>query len=135
MIKYHNSETNETVTKLPVVWRHNGKSTIGLTEDNMGSFGWEKITEEDPVPNLTIYTDLDSATAIFRGICSEIELALSISDFRGGFDELLALTPEQHNTLRSTGLIDRLNLIDRLCNHEANKVGLQAPAWWYRCWA
>ena len=53
MIKYHNSETNETVTKLPVVWRHNGKSTIGLTEDNMGSFGWEKITEEDPVPNLT----------------------------------------------------------------------------------
>ena len=69
---------------------------------------------------------------MFRGICSEIELALSISDFRGGFDELLALTPEQHTTLRSTGLIDRLNLVDRLCNHEANKVGLQAPAWWYR---
>ena len=77
---------------------------------------------------------LDDACTLFRAICYEIGTAINNPNFKGGFDELLSFTKEQQDIVRTLGLNDRINLIDRLCNHEANKVELQAPAWWYRCW-
>lgn len=85
-------------------------------------------TPEDPL------SDLKTACDMFRVICYEIGDLIDNPNFRGGFDELLSLNKEQQTLIRENGLNDRINLVDRLCNHEANKLGLQAPAWWYRCW-
>lgn len=129
---YHKSVG--TVATLPKVWVHDGIRTTGLNAENCESLGWTVAVVPDPEPHTPDYTNLDMACSLFRAICVEVEAALNIENFRGGFNELLALTQEQHDIIRGMGLTDRLNLADRLCNHEANKVGMEAPAWWYRCW-
>lgn len=133
MLNFYHSSAG-TVTTLPKVWVHDGIRTVGLNTNNCESLGWTITVVPDPEPHTPDYTTLEGSCGLFRAVCGEIEVALGIENFRGGFDELLALTPEQHDIIRGAGLTDRLNLADRLCNHEANKVGLQSPAWWYRCW-
>lgn len=123
-----------TVSTLPLKWKHDGITTTGLTTNNCGSLGWTITVVPDPTPYTPDYTSLDEACGLFRLVCDAIAVALGVETFRGGFDELLSLTTEQHDIIRVAGLTDRLSLLDRLCNHEAGKVGMEAPAWWYRCW-
>lgn len=127
MQKIRDIETGQVFDGFPPVY----KNTSPVNASNMTSLGLEYFEYVPPTPS---YPDLDTACALFRSVCAVIESSLEIVNFRGGFDEIFALTDEQHAILRAAGLIDKLNFADRLCNHEANKVGLQAPAWWYRCW-
>lgn len=133
---YKEPITGKLFHRLPKPWRQDNKVIMGLNDNNMGSHGWtmEEVQEPDTITPLNTYENLNPACTLFRQVCGEISSLLNIEGFKGGFDELLSLTEEQQISLRTSGLSDKLNLVDRWCNHEANKVGLQAPAWWYRCW-
>lgn len=128
MQKIRDMDTSKVFDTFPSIY----KNTSPVTEANMASLRLEFFEWEPAPPN---HTDFNSACALFRSVCSQIESALELSEsFTGGFDEIFALTDEQRTALRDAGLIDYLNFADRWCNHEANKIGLQAPAWWYKCW-
>jgi hypothetical protein len=127
MQKIRDIETGQIFDGFPAIY----KNTSPVNIHNMSLLGLEYFEYTPPSVSCP---DLDSACVLFRSICASIESALEIDDFKGGFDEIFALTDAQHMVLREAGLTDKLNFADRLCNHEANKVGMQAPAWWYRCW-
>jgi len=80
------------------------------------------------------YTELDKACENFRNTCNTINALLpeSLRPFHGGFDEI-ALA-RQYMTAETLALAVILLSDDASCNHEANKVGMQSPKWWYRCW-
>ena len=68
MISYHNTITDETASRLPKAWkfiatitpeiaarfpaavRFVGMTILGLNENNMALYGWEKIVTPDPEP-------------------------------------------------------------------------------------
>ena len=136
MKTYRDKITGEIHYVLPKIY----KNTSPITEDNMHIVDLELVVEDDLIPEAlpqasTDYTALDFACTLFRTVCETIKTTLSLEDFKGGFDEILALTSEQIATLKTTDLLERLTFTDRLCNHEATKVGMHAPLWWYRCWA
>ena len=136
MKKYRDKVTGEIFYTLPSVY----KNASPITTGNMHLVDLEMIIEETNIPQevniipSVDYTALDTANTLFRTICETIKTTLSLEDFKGGFDEILALTSEQIATLKTTDLLERLTFTDRLCNHEADKVGMQSPRWWYRCW-
>ena len=80
------------------------------------------------------YTELDKACENFRNTCNTINALLpeSLRPFHGGFDKI-ALA-RQYMTAETLPLAVMLLSDDAACNHEANKVGMQSPKWWYRCW-
>jgi len=135
---YRDIETGEILYTLPKIY----KNTSPITDENLHLVGLECIIKEDPIiedggtseTSCVCCDQLDTACELFRAICETIKTTLTLEDFKGGFDEILALTSEQIATLKTTDLLERLTFIDRLCNHEANKVGLPAPLWWHRCW-
>lgn len=132
---YRDTITGETFRVLPRIY----KNTSPINEANMYLVDLELVIESDPIieepQSISMdYTTLDFACTLFRTICGAIKTTLSLEDFKGGFDEILALNSEQIATLKTTDLLERLTFTDRLCNHEADKVGMQSPLWWYRCW-
>lgn len=90
----------------------------------------EPIIEEDEDP----ISDLDLACLLFRETCTRIGEVLGIHNFRGGYDEILSINKTQQTKLRREGLLERLTFVNSFCNHEANKVNMEAPKWWYHCW-
>ena len=133
---YRDTITGETFRVLPRIY----KNTSPINEANMYLVDLELVIEPDPIieepQSISMdYTTLDFACTLFRTVCETIKTTLALEDFKGGFDEILALTSEQIATLKTTDLLERLTFTDRLCNHEATKVGMHAPLWWYRCWA
>ena len=53
MITYfYNTNTNEEAYTLPTKWIYQNSTVLGLTEDNMASFGWEKRTRESAQPDV-----------------------------------------------------------------------------------
>ena len=89
------------------------------------------VSYDDSVP----HPDFEAECAKFRTVCAEIKEFLGLDEFYGGYDELdkyierpELLTPE------GQALKDKLNLYDSSCNHEAGKIGLPSPEWFYKCW-
>lgn len=90
------------------------------------------LTNFDETQDLT---DFNSACALFRATCNDLGTLLGIDDFHGGYDELLAIVGKaEMRTEQGTILSDKLNLANSLCLHEAKKVGLPAPDWFFKCW-
>lgn len=82
------------------------------------------------------YTELDEACENFRNTCNMINNLLPEAfpkPFHGGFDEIVLA--RQYMTAETLPLAVMLLSDDAACNHEANKVGMQSPKWWYYCWS
>lgn len=80
-------------------------------------------------------TDFNKACELFRNTCEEIRVFLNLDKFTGGYDEILnIMTLEQFKSNEGIILANKLNIANSLCNHEAKKIGLSAPDWFYKCW-
>ena len=86
-------------------------------------------------PENTDMTKFNEACRIFRGICAEIGELLEIPNFLGGYDDLLNVKDDERlSTKQGQHLINMINLANSQCLHEAKKIGLSSPDWFYMCW-
>lgn len=80
-------------------------------------------------------TEFNKACELFRNTCEEIKTFLNLDKFTGGYDEILTvMSLDQFKSNEGIILTNKLNIANSLCNHEAKKIGLAAPEWFYKCW-
>lgn len=80
-------------------------------------------------------TAFNTACGYFRQICGEIGDLMGVSDFRGGYDDMpVFYAHESYKTDKGMQLAIAWSGCNDFCNHEASKLGIGSPDWWYRCW-
>lgn len=91
------------------------------------------------------YGELDKACSFFRDSCYSIQILLpptfelrlmrdGSKKFTGGYDEIQMLFGVLELNEQILLAIMALDLANNICNHEANKVEMNAPKWWHYCW-
>jgi len=104
-----------------------------LLEQTVKTIESNHLTAYDP--QNTDMTKFNEACRIFRGICGEIGELLGIQNFLGGYDDLLNVKDDERlSTKEGQHLINMINLANSQCLHEARKIGLSSPDWFYMCW-
>ena len=102
-----------------------------VVEREDGCFGVEAAPEPEPVDT----TDFDNACAMFRSVCGDIGALIGVTDFRGGFDDMVTFQQSaQFNTLEGLHLGMEWSAANELCKYEGSKIGLGQPEWWKKCW-
>lgn len=80
------------------------------------------------------HSDFNLACDLFKSVCAQIQ-ELTGEQFRGGYDEILNfMNSDLSKTDGAKDIGLRLTFADLACNHEAKKIGLSSPQWWYKCW-
>jgi hypothetical protein len=82
-------------------------------------------------------TDLETAYAQFREVCSQIQTFAGLTSFKGGFDEAIAFLKSDAfaaDKLTGTYLFSLWQGADKAATYEAAKIGIGQPAWWKECW-
>ena len=80
-------------------------------------------------------TEFDKACEYFRQICGEIGALMGVEDFKGGYEDMpVFYAHESYKTDKGMQLAIAWSGCNDFCNHEAAKIGLGSPAWWYKCW-
>lgn len=79
--------------------------------------------------------EFSQACETFKQVCYQIRQATGLSDFTGGFDEMVAFqqTPV-YSTIPGIQLALAWNAANELCKYTGSKLGYGQPEWWYRCW-
>ena len=79
--------------------------------------------------------EFDKACEYFRQICGEIGALMGVEDFKGGYEDMpVFYAHESYKTDKGMQLAIAWSGCNDFCNHEAAKIGLGSPAWWYKCW-
>lgn len=111
----------------------------------------QKRLNERLKPLVTATTDdsseFDSGCEFFRTICNQIKTATGLAEFKGGYDDIIAMyqsvmsldvaTEEgKQKLLHILRLLIALLVGDSLCNYQGvDKLKLGRPNWWYQCWS
>lgn len=80
--------------------------------------------------------EFEAACQNFRQVCAEIQQAIGVEDFKGGFDEMLVFQNSPiAQTTEGLALAMRWSAANSLCTYIADrKLKIGQPAWWKRCW-
>ena len=80
-------------------------------------------------------TQFNKACSYFRQICQEIGTLIGNNNFKGGFQDMtIFYSHESYKTDKGMQLAIAWSGCNEYCNHEAKKIGLNSPQWWYICW-
>ena len=80
-------------------------------------------------------TNFDNACSYFRQICQQIGTLINEPNFKGGYDDMITFySNNQYKTDEGMQLAIAWSGCNDLCRYEANKIGLNSPEWWYKCW-
>lgn len=118
---------------------------IEETKNALSQINGTKIVPivDNPIAKTYNYTDLDKSCEYFRAVCMQIQNVLPVEfplrqvpdgsyKFTGGYDEIKNAFQYFNSDL--IPLAFALNIANDDCNHEAGKVEMDSPKWWYRCW-
>ena len=76
-----------------------------------------------------------NACQYFRQICHEIGELINDPNFKGGYDDMLIFyNHDAYKTDKGLQLAIAWSGCNDLCKYEANKLGINSPEWWYKCW-
>ena len=79
--------------------------------------------------------DFDNACQVFRQICSQIGELIEDENFKGGYDDMMTFyNHPAYKTDKGLQLAMAWSGCNDLCKYEGNKIGLNSPEWWYKCW-
>ena len=116
--KYVMIPVNEFYNKNNTFFQNNGCEWI------------EPIIPEEPSTE-----EFDRACEYFRQICGEIGDLMGVENFRGGYDDMpVFYAHDAYKTDKGMQLAIAWSGCNDFCNHEAAKLGLGSPEWWYKCW-
>lgn len=81
-------------------------------------------------------TDFENLCEKFRETCKEVRTLVDWPTFRGSFEECLAATemPVLQGLPKFQAIYNKLNILDRACRHEGEKLGYRLAEWWLYCW-
>ena len=139
-IKVNNSNRLETP---PIFDKNSGVVNCHLNEEWLINNGYENWSDEqilswnnEHFPPIQIdTTDFDRACSYFRQICGEIGTLMDDPNFKGGYDDMpIFYAHDSFKTEKGMNLAVAWAGCDLFCNHEAKKLGLGSPEWWYKCW-
>lgn len=89
-----------------------------------------------PDTSTQVIEEFEAACQNFRQVCAEIQQAIGVEDFKGGFDEMLVFQNSPiAQTTEGLALAMRWSAANSLCTYIADrKLKIGQPAWWKRCW-
>lgn len=133
---------NGVLVKPPYYDKVSGMVNCHLNETWLLQNGYENWTDErikewyeNNSNNSIDTTDFDTACSYFRQICGEIGVLMGVSDFKGGYDDMpVFYAHESYKTDKGMQLAIAWSGCNDFCNHEASKLGMGSPDWWYKCW-
>lgn len=136
-------EQNGVLISPPKYDKNTGLVNCHVNEQWLTDNGFTQWTDQQIVdwntehyPNTELdTTDFDQACSYFRQICGEIGTLMGDPNFKGGYDDMpIFYAHDSYKTEKGVQLAVAWAGCDLFCNHEANKIGLTSPDWWYRCW-
>ena len=79
--------------------------------------------------------EFEAACQTFRQVCEQIREATGLSDFKGGFEEMVTFQQsEVYNTIPGLQLAIAWSAANELCKYTGSKLGYGQPTWWKECW-
>lgn len=95
---------------------------------------WEAMT--NPLKKELDTTDFDLACGYFKQICGDIGKLMGEENFKGGYDDMPRFYAHPtYKTAQGMQLAIAWAGANEFCNHEAKKLNLDSPQWWYKCWS
>ena len=134
---------NNRLVEPPVFDVSSGKAngtldTNWLTNNGFRQWTDEEINQwaEENYPTIDQdKTEFNTACGYFRQVCAEIGEMIGDSEFKGGFDDMpVFYNNSSYKTDKGMQLAIAWSGCNSLCKHEAAKLGIGSPEWWYKCW-
>lgn len=129
---------------------YNGKSYDKIPDPFLGTSPMYDRVGSNFIPRDELFVELggtieddgqlspfEEACAQFREVCAAIGEFIGDADFRGGFDEYTIFAVSQaflDNPILGNTLAIQWSGCNERCKYEGAKIGLDQPAWWYKCW-
>ena len=134
---------NDRLVEPPIFDISSGKANGTLDANWLTNNGFRQWTDEEinqwaeeNYPTIDQdETEFNTACSYFKQVCAEIGEMIGDSEFKGGFDDMpVFYNNSSYKTDKGMQLAIAWSGCNSLCKHEAAKLGIGSPEWWYKCW-